>query len=226
MKKRRFMTKLLMIFLCICFCGLTIVLGLNTYVKQSGDGRILSVEEAAELTEVDCILVLGCKVKSDGTPSAMLEDRLIQGVALYEAGASDRLLMSGDHGSEEYNEVGAMKAYATDHGVSSSAVFMDHAGFSTYESVYRAKEIFGADKVIIVSQEYHLYRALYIAEALGVEAYGVSADLRPYMNQTGREVREILARCKDVATAMFQPEPTRLGEPISLAGDGNVTNDT
>jgi vancomycin permeability regulator SanA len=118
-----------------------------------------------------------------------------------------------------------MKTCAIDAGVPSEDIFMDHAGFSTYESVYRAKEIFGAKKIVIVTQEYHLHRALYIANALGIEAYGVSADLRTYAGQTKRDVREVLARIKDMGYSLFKPQPTYLGEPISLDGSGDVTND-
>lgn len=107
----------------------------------------------------------------------MLEDRLKQGIKLYELGASDRLLMSGDHGRKEYDEVNVMKKFAIDAGVPSEHIFMDHAGFSTYESLYRARDIFQADRIIIVTQKYHLYRAMYIAEKLGLEAYGVASDL-------------------------------------------------
>jgi vancomycin permeability regulator SanA len=102
---------------------------------------------------------------------------------------------------------------------------MDHAGFSTYETMYRAKEVFQARKVVIVTQEYHLYRAVYIAKQLGMEAYGVSSDLRTYIGQSKRDVREILARCKDVAMCIFKPEPTYLGEAIPISGNGDVTND-
>ena len=136
-----------------------------------------------------------------------------------------KLLMSGDHGAKEYDEVNAMKQYAIEQGVDSAEIFMDHAGFSTYESIYRAKEIFGAEKVVIVTQEYHLYRALYIADALGMEAYGVTSDQRTYSGQTIRDVRELLARNKDFLASLFKPEPTYLGEAISLDGSGDVTND-
>jgi vancomycin permeability regulator SanA len=132
--------------------------------------------------------------------------------------------MSGDHGQKNYDEVNTMKQYAVDAGIPASDIFMDHAGFSTYESVYRAKEIFGAEKIIIVTQRYHLYRALHIANAFGLEAYGVSADLRSYRGQTYRDIREILARNKDFITAIFKPKPTYLGETIPIFGDGNLTN--
>ena len=197
----------------------------NHHVKRTTKDRILSPEDAAALTDVDCILVLGCGVRDDGTPSHMLEDRLRRGVELYHAKASPKLLMSGDHGREGYNEVGTMKQYAIDASVPSSDVFMDHAGFSTYESLYRAKEIFGAKKIIIVSQEYHLSRALYIANELGLEAYGVAADYRSYSGQIYRDVREVLARCKDMLTTAFKVPPTYGGDAIPISGDGDITND-
>lgn len=201
------------------------VLGINALVVGTTQTRILTQEDAAQLDDVDCILVLGCLVKAEGKPSDMLRDRLNQGVTLYEMGAAPKLLMSGDHGRENYDEVDAMKHFAVDCGIASEDVFMDHAGFSTYESLYRARDIFGAKKVIIVTQEYHLYRALYVAQALGLEAYGVTADTGKYGGQTARDIREALARVKDFATSLFQPEPTYLGEVIPISGDGNLTND-
>ena len=201
------------------------VLFLNAYVKTFGDKRILSVNEAAQLTDVDCIIVLGCKVRDDGGLSDMLHDRLKRSLELYDAGASAKILMSGDHGTSAYNEVGAMKNFAVENGVPSENVFMDHAGFSTYETMYRAKEVFQAKKVVIVTQEYHLYRAIYIAEQLGMEAYGVAADYQTYVNQTKRDVREVMARCKDVVMCLFKPEPTYLGDVIPISGNGDITND-
>ena len=209
----------------LAVCGGVLMLGVNGYVVLSTKNQILLSSEAAELPDVDCILVLGCRVYEDGTPSHMLEDRLRRSVELYRAGAAPKLLMSGDHGQREYDEVGAMKQYALAEGVSSQDVFMDHAGFSTYESLYRAKEIFGVEKVIIVTQEYHLHRALQIARALGLEAYGVSADYRSYTGQLMRDIREIMARNKDVLSTIFLPKPTYLGEKIPISGDGDVTND-
>ena len=201
------------------------VYGINAYVVYGTDACILSPEDAAILEDVDCILVLGCQVRNNGVPSHMLEDRLRRGVELYESGAAPKLLMSGDHGQAEYNEVVAMKQYALDAGIQSEDVFMDHAGFSTYESMYRAREIFQADKIIIVTQEYHLYRALHIARSLGIEAYGVSADYRIYSGQGSRDVREVLARVKDFGTSLFKPDPTYLGESIPITGSGDMTND-
>ena len=118
-----------------------------------------------------------------------------------------------------------MKKFAIEKGVPSEDIFMDHAGFSTYESIYRAKEIFDADNIVIVTQEYHLYRALYIADKLDINAYGINSDPRQYSGQLFREIREILARNKDFINCIIKPKPTYLGESIPVSGDGNVTND-
>ena len=216
---------ILIALVCLGVLGVCAALGINGYVKAVAKDAILLEEQAATLTDVDCIIVLGCKVWEDGRPSHMLQDRLERAISLYRLGAAPKLLMSGDHGTQEYDEVNAMKQYAIDAGIPSEHIFMDHAGFSTYETVYRAKEIFGADKVIIITQQYHLYRALYIAEKLGVQAYGVASDYRTYAGQTMRDLREILARCKDFATTIVKPRPTYLGEAITVSGDGNITND-
>ena len=129
--------------------------------------------------------------------------------------------MTGDHGRVTYDEVNAMKTYAMDAGISSSDVFMDHAGFSTYESMYRARDVFDVESMIIVSQKYHLYRSLYDAHALGLDAYAV-----PCYGGTWRsEPREILARCKDWLWCIFLPEPTFLGESIPISGDAYPSHD-
>ncbi len=208
-----------------CFVfGLLAVVLTNGWVVLSTRGRIVSPQEAEEW-DADCILVLGAGVRPDGTPSAMLQERIDTGVALYKAGASEKILMSGDHGTDAYDEVNTMKACAIADGVPSEAVFMDHAGFSTYESMARAAQVFGAKRVIVVTQEYHLYRALYLARAYGLDAVGVACDTQVYSGQAMREVREWAARTKDFAVALLLPPPTYGGEPISLAGTGDVTND-
>jgi vancomycin permeability regulator SanA len=218
-KQRRALLLLAALFL----ASIILPLGISAYVCASVEDRILSAEEAA-LLDADAILVLGARVWDDGEPSDILRDRLITGISVYEAGASDRLLMSGDHGQHDYDEVNAMKAFAVEQGAPSEAVFMDHAGFSTYESLYRARDIFGVERVVIVSQRYHLYRALYVARALGLTAYAVAADLHTYSGMPRFEAREILARGKDFFYALFQPLPTYLGDVIPITGDGNATN--
>lgn len=211
--------------LCLAVVGTASLFIINGYVKTTAKERLLSVEEATKIEDVDCIIVLGCQVKDDGSLSHMLRDRLVRALELYNAGAAPKLLMSGDHGRKDYNEVGAMKSYAIENGVPKENVFMDHAGFSTYETVQRAKQVFEAKKVIIVTQEYHLYRALYIAKKLGIDAYGVSCDLNNYAGQTARDIREVLARNKDFFKCIFKPEPKYLGDAIPVSGSGDLTDD-
>ena len=215
----------LLLLMLLPILAVSAVLGVNAYVKDIGGSYIISPEEPVKLSDVDCIIVLGCKVKDNGDPSDMLADRLKRGIYLYKQGAAPKIIMSGDHGTVEYDEVNTMKRIAIDAGIPSSDVFMDHAGFSTYESMYRAKEIFGAEKVLIVTQDYHLYRSIYIAKQLGLDAYGVGCDYETYYGQTWREVREVLARVKDFGTSLLKPKPTYLGEAIPVSGNGDVTND-
>ena len=201
-----------------------ILLGINLYVKSSTKNQIIENNYYSNLKDIDCIVVLGAGIWGD-KPSPMLEDRLLQAIDLYQNNVSSKIIMSGDHGKQYYDEVNTMKNFAIDKGVLSESIFMDHAGFSSYESIYRAKEIFGAKKIVIVTQKYHLYRALYIANQLGIEAYGVGADPRQYVGATYRELREILARNKDFFKCIFKPEPTYLGDTIPVSGNGDITND-
>ncbi len=220
--KRKLRTVIWVLLGCMLF-GILSVAGINLYMIRFSDQYTLSSREAAQLSNVDCIMVLGCGVRGD-SPSPLLADRLRRGVEVFQLGASPKLLMSGDHGQDNYDEVNVMKQYALDAGVSEQDIFMDHAGFSTYESMYRAKEIFGVKKMIIVTQKYHLSRAVYIANQLGIEAYGVPSDYQSFSGQFGRDCREVLARVKDLFTTIFQPKPTYLGESIPISGDGTATN--
>jgi len=229
LKKFKISKKFFIIVIIIAVLFLAIsafVLILNGIIKSVGEGNIAKPNEVDGIEGVDCILVLGAGVREDGSPSHMLEDRLLQGIELYNNGVAPKIIMSGDHGSEEYDEVNVMKGFAVSKGVPSEDIFMDHAGFSTYESLYRAKHIFGCKKIVIVTQKYHLYRALYIAESLGIEAYGIPSDPRTYVGATYREFREIIARCKDFFYCILDIKPTYLGESISLNQSGDVTNDS
>ena len=199
-------------------------LGASLYVVKTTEERIVG-PEAVPGENWDCVLVLGAGVRPDGSPSDMLYDRVRTGLDLYHGGAAPKLLMSGDHGRSEYDEVGCMLGLALEDGVAAADVFLDHAGFSTYESMYRAKEIFGVQNMIVVTQRYHMYRALYIAEKMGIESYGVAADQNLYGGQTMRDIRELLAQCKDFFKTMLMPEPTYLGEAIPISGSGDATND-
>ena len=217
----RILKKLIVLLLCaVLLCGIGVI-AIDFYVVKSTEKYVLTPETAG--SGYDCILVLGCGVWGS-RPSHMLEDRLLQGIELYHDGASEKMLMSGDHGRENYDEVNVMKDFAADRGVDTGDIFMDHAGFSTYESMYRAKEIFNAEKILIVTQDYHLHRAIYDARALGIDAYGVESNPREYAGQLYRDIREVLARNKDFFYCLFRPEPTFLGEALPISGDGDLSN--
>ena len=224
MKKSGIWSKCMKIILCIAAAGLLMLILANAVVVLSARRYILTPEDAGE-KGADCALVLGANVWAQGL-SPMLEDRVLTGIRLFEDGATDRLLMSGDHGQKDYDEVNSMKRYAVDKGVPPDNIFMDHAGFSTYESMYRAKAVFQVEKALIVTQKYHLYRAVFLARAMGIEAWGVSADLRDYRNDLYNNGREALARVKALYSAVLQPKPTYLGDAIPIWGSGRQTDDT
>ena len=220
MKKIR---KIIIAIVTIIILGIIVVFGINQYVKSVASKNI--IQEVENAKESDAILVLGCQVMEDGSLSLMLKDRLDKAVELYKRGISEKIIVSGDHGREEYDEVNAMKTYLIENEIPSENIFMDHAGFSTYESLYRADYIFKVKKLTVVTQEYHLYRAVYIGNKLGIETYGVPAIKTGYYGQTSREIREILARDKDFVKCIFKSKPTYLGESIPVSGNGDLTND-
>ena len=209
----------LLLALCIVLM-LSLVLTVSFSMVKMTTSAIVTADTLPE-EEYDCILVLGAGVRADGSPSDMLRDRVTVAVELYEATGAP-LLMSGDH-TGNYNEVGVMKALAVEMGVPSEDIFLDHEGYSTYESLYRAKKVFGADKILLVTQEYHLHRALYIARELSMDAQGVSADLRPYIKQKQYSLREHLARFKDLFIAAKGNYEGHLDPPVDLNGNGNLT---
>ncbi len=218
------MKKIIKYLIILIVIGILTVLSINFYVVLSTKKQITNLSELKNKNDYDCIIVLGAGIWGD-RPSPMLQDRLDEAIKLYEEGKAPKIIMSGDNGQEGYDEVNVMKDYAIEKGIPSEDIFMDHAGFSTYESIYRAKEIFQVKKAIIITQKYHLYRALYIANKLDLDVIGVGADPRTYSGQIFREAREILARNKDFVQVIFKIKPTYLGETIPVSGDGNITND-
>ena len=228
MKKNLFkkVTKRVLLVLSLIIATIVVgVIGVNVFVMAVTSRRIISEEEASSKKDIDCIIVLGAGVKADGTPSLMLRDRLDKAAELYKAGVSDVILVSGDHRSQYYDEVNTMKNYLIENGVPSECKFMDHAGLSTYDSMYRVAHIFGVESAVIVTQKYHMYRALYDADSMGIDAYGVCAKEVTYNGQTYRDLREVAARLKDVGYCIIKPESEVSGEPISLEESGDVTND-
>lgn len=172
----------------------------------------------------DAIVVLGASVRPNGQPSPILRDRIDAGIELYWAGVAPKIIMSGDNSTETYNESWAMKSYAVDKGVPAEDIFCDHAGFSTYESMYRAKYVFGVGRLVVSTQSYHLPRALYAAKGLGMQAWGYASDKSIYPAQFYYDMREIPARTKDVFKTLLKVPSTFVGDFISLNQSGNVTD--
>jgi vancomycin permeability regulator SanA len=219
-KAKNVLKKIFIIAAVLAIVACILAFSIDFYVRNTTEDQIVKSPEG----EYDCILVLGAGVRGD-RPSPILQDRLDYAIDLYKNNKAPKLLMSGDHGRVEYDEVNIMKDYAIEKGVPSEDIFMDHAGFSTYESIYRARYVFEADSVIIVTQEYHLYRALYVANSLGVNAVGYASNPREYAGKAYRDLREVIARDKDFIYCIFKPEPKYLGPSISVSGNGDVTND-
>lgn len=199
---------------------LVLVFGINFYVKQTTKNQIINI---SDIKDIDAIVVLGASVKKDGSLSLMLKERLDTSFEIYNS-TNSKIIMSGDHTKKYYDEVTAMKNYAIENGIDSNIIYLDHAGISTYDSIYRMKHIFKLKKIVIVTQEYHLYRALYIANKLGIEAYGIDATKVRYTGQLYRDLREILARNKDFIKCIFKPKATYLGETIDMNASGDLTN--
>ncbi len=196
---------------------------INNYMIKTVENRIVNINDISNYHDIDAILVLGCKAYSDG-PSLMLSYRLDKGEEIYQL-LNTKLILSGDHGTEKYDEVNVMRDYILEKGIDRKDIFLDHAGFTTYDSIYRAKYVFNAKKIVIVTQKYHLYRALYIAHALNIDAIGVEANEIPYKSiMLKNEIREIFSRDKNFIKCILKPKSKYLGEMISLEEDGAITN--
>lgn len=209
----------IVIFIAILFTPIINLLMVNCYKPQ------IVKDEELKNHNADCILILGAGVWEGNKSSPMLQDRLEEGLRLYKAGIAPKVLVSGDHGLPNYDEVNVMKSYLMKAGIPDRDIFMDHAGFTTYDSVYRARDVFGVKKTIVVTQEYHLYRALYICDSLGLKALGSPAYPYVYPGAKIRIMREWLARDKALFSCWTNAKPKLLGYPIDIHSDGNATND-
>lgn len=216
--------RIFLFLLWIVIIGIFGTIFINGYIINSTKRQIITVDELDSVQNVNAILVLGCKAYNDG-PSLMLSKRLEKAIDVYNK-IGIKLLLSGDHGQKDYDEVDIMGDYIINEGVDVKDIFLDHAGFSTYDSIYRAKYVFLAKKIIIITQKYHMYRALYLANKLDIEAIGVIADDIPQKSiMIKNEIREIISRDKNFFKAILKPQSKYLGESISLSGDGNVKNE-
>ena len=228
------MRKRIRILIIIIAAAVLLVFGMSGFVAMTtskdivGIDRGNGVDQAAigACKEIDpqCILVLGCAVWENNEPSPMLKERLDTAIALYRQGVAPKLLLSGDNSEKYYSEPDCMLAYTLKQGVPPEDIFLDFAGFSTYDSIYRAKAVFRADRFIVVTQKYHLFRALKICGALDITARGVASNQEKHEGRYFREAREVLARCKDLVKGRMKPEPIFLGDEIPVDGDGTVTH--
>lgn len=215
------MTRLLKVLLILAFAGVAALALVNLVVWWPARTGIVTVADARP---AQVALVLGAGVWDDGTPSAVLMDRLQVALQLYEAGKVQKILCTGDHGDAGYDEVNAMRLYLEKKGVPTEDIFMDHAGFDTYDSMYRARDVFGVRSALVVTQAFHLPRALFLAQRMGIQAQGVSATLRPYIGDDWYEYREVPARAKAFGEVLLARKPVFLGPEIPITGDGRATH--
>ena len=176
-------------------------------------------DSAAEAPHAQVAVVLGASVVA-GKPSPILAERADAGIELYRLGKVQKVLVTGDNGALSHDEVTPVRKYLLDAGVAPEDIFLDHAGFDTYSSIYRARAIFGARSAVIVTQDFHLPRALWIARALDLDAYGFTAGGSGSLYDT---LREIPASFKALLDVALHREPTYLGDPIPLEGSGEAT---
>ncbi len=235
MEKRRGLKTLISILVIIGLAlGICAISFSTTVVKRGEVDLACSIGSEGKLQEseiedlknfnADCILVLGCGIIDYDTPTSVLADRLDAGIELYNQGVAPKLLLTGDNGTQGHNEIHVMLNYCIGEGVPPEDIFCDHAGFSTAESMIRARNIFGVERAIVVTQTYHEYRALFLGQELGIEVKGVGADQRKYKTGFIGEIREILARDKDYLKMKRGDESAVGGEEISLKGDGRVSH--
>lgn len=199
------------------------IMAINFYMLNYSKAYILDDKEVDiefKKKSQDCAIILGASVRADGMPSEILKLRLDKGIDLYNKGLVKKLLLTGDNGKVEYNEVEVMKDYILAKGISGEDIFLDHAGFSTYESMYRAKKVFNVKKAIVITQDFHQPRAVYIGSKLGLSIKGVPCEDVNRDKNNKDLMREVFARTKDFMKMIVKPKPTYLGEIIDISGDG------
>ena len=205
----------------ICVAIYTVVLFVNWRVNSIG--KPLMYNDINKAPSSYTVIVLGASVYANGNLSPILKDRVDTAHQLYKSGKAQRFLLSGDHGQDNYDEVNAMKDYLNAKGVPDEVIFLDHAGFDNYDSMYRAKHIFKVDSAIVVTQQFHLPRALYIANALNLNYKVVTADKRTYQYLESLERREKIANIKAYWEVLINKKPTYLGEPVPIPGDSKLS---
>jgi SanA protein len=195
----------------------------NAYIRHSA--KAYTIADINKVPSKYTCIVLGAHVGNDGTPSIVLADRLEAALNLYLQGKVKRFLLTGDHGRINYDEVNNMKRYLQDKGVPQQDIFLDHAGFDTYNSMVRAKEIFLVTDAIIVTQEFHISRSIYIARKKGIDAYGFSATMSDTKPLNYLKFRESIACMKAFWEVVINRSPKFLGTKIPITGDSRLSYD-
>lgn len=198
---------------------------LSVYARIAIKGNALTRTAEFLPATVDCIIVPGASVIANRRPSPMLQDRLDGAVELYRAGFSERILVSGDHREDNYNEPLVMYNYLIEQGIPGQAILMDHYGLDTYDTIYRARHVFQIDTAIIATQRFHLQRALFLAEKLDLSAWGYATDARFYSSHYFMLLRELGARLKAVYEIRTGALPAYSSPPFPFEGDGLLTHD-
>ncbi len=208
----------------ICMLIIAVPFLINTVILSTTKKQI--EENIENIKPADAALLLGARTYKNDKVSQIVYDRIIKAVELYKAGKVKKILVSGDHGTVGYDEVNTIKKWLLDNSVKEEDIFMDHAGFSTYESIYRAKEIFNVNSLVIVTQKFHLPRAVFISNIFKIINQGYIADRIIYSSRVHNNIREFLARNKDFMFSVFiKPKPTYLGDELLITGDGRITQD-
>ena len=215
--------KIYILLLIIPIVVLITTIFINFYMIMNTKKQIIDINQLDSINDIDAIVILGCRVNGD-SPSLMLSKRLDKGIEVYNK-INKKIILTGDHGKKDYDEVNVMKNYLINTSVESQDIFLDHAGFNTYDSIYRVKNIFQAKKIIIVTQKYHMYRALYLANKLDLEAVGIVAlDIPQKSIMLKNQIREVLSRDKNFFKGIIKPKSKYLGEIIPLNQDGIITS--
>lgn len=215
--------KIVKYFILLIIIIVIILIAINICITVTTKKYIYS--EMQNIPQAQTALILGAGISNDGRLSDILKDRLDTAIELYELGKVNKILLSGDHGRKEYDETNAMKKYMLKNNIQEKDIFLDHAGFDTYDSVYRAKYIFEVDSLIIVTQKFHLPRAIYIAKNFNVATYGIIADKHIYLASTQLFLREKLAQIKAFSEVTLNAKPKYLGEKIPITGDSKKSWD-
>ncbi len=214
--------------LSIILVFILVIVAINLYTVLLSSPYIYTMDEIEKIDNHTVTMALGAKVYSNGNLSYVLRDRVDYAIELYKSGKAKKIIFSGDHGTKEYDEVNAMFEYAQSKGIDKADIFLDHAGFSTYDSMYRAKEVFLCEDIIIITQSFHIYRSVYIARRIGLNAIGIKSNQHNYYLSTDikNNMRECLARVKDfIYVEITRPKPKYLGSTIPIIGDGFLTHD-